>query len=193
MYTIMQGATSSSLVIIDELGRGTSTWDGMGLAWAISEHLMENIGSATLFATHFHELTALKGTVGVKNLHVKSAIDPKAGGLTMLYQVHEGSCDQSLGIHVAEFARFPEEVISEAKKKAAEIEKHGIEPKIPSDTSDTRKRRGNSSEAIRDALLEFAGVPFDQMSDEEVKLEAAKWAQHLSVLGPSDPKKATSV
>lgn len=174
-------------MIIDELGRGTSTWDGMGLAWAISEHLMESVGAATLFATHFHELTSLTGTVGVKNLHVKTAIDPKAGGLTMLYQVHEGSCDQSLGIHVAEFARFPEEVINAAKKKAMELDEQVKTPALPD--PDSRKRRGNSAETIREMLLDFASVPFDTMPEDQMKMEAAKWADELQSLAPSEAKK----
>ena len=184
--SILKGATPSSLVIIDELGRGTSTWDGMGLAWAISEHLMEKIGAATLFATHFHELTALKGSVGVKNLHVRSTIDPSCGGLTMLYQVHEGSCDESLGIHVAEFARFPAKVIEDAKAKAKDMGHLSIDI---SAATEQKKRPSDSDAAIRETLIKFASVNFDQMSDEDMKQAAASWLDEFSNLLGSQPKK----
>jgi len=120
---ILNTATSRSLVIVDELGRGTSTSDGFGIAWAIAKHLVEESRCFTLFATHFHELAALEDTVnGVRNRHATAAVDAASGRLTFLYSLADGAADESYGGHCAELAGFPARVVESARRRAADFE-----------------------------------------------------------------------
>jgi DNA mismatch repair protein MSH2 len=123
--TILQTATCSSLVVIDELGRGTSTCDGISLSRAISEHLANKVGCFTFFATHFHELTAMANQfpASISNLHVAVREDPtKANEALLLFKVQPGICDRSYGVHVARTVGFPDVVLKMAQWRADLLE-----------------------------------------------------------------------
>lgn len=118
---ILNTATSRSLVILDEIGRGTSTYDGLALAWAITEHLHESIGCRTLFATHYHELTQLEDLLPqVTNLNV--AVREWNDSVVFLHRIIPGGADKSYGIHVARLAGIPSGVNERAKDILAQLE-----------------------------------------------------------------------
>ena len=118
---ILNTATSRSLVILDEIGRGTSTYDGLSLAWAITEHLHEQIGCRTLFATHYHELTQLEETLPrVANMNV--AVKEWNDEVVFLHRIIPGGADKSYGIHVARLAGIPSTVNERAKDVLSQLE-----------------------------------------------------------------------
>jgi DNA mismatch repair protein MutS len=122
---ILNNATDRSLVILDEIGRGTSTYDGVSLAWAITEYLHDQIGCRTLFATHYHELAQLANKLpGLRNYNV--LVKECEGQVVFLHQIAAGSADKSYGIHVAQLAGVPEEVLERAKEVLADLEAHQV-------------------------------------------------------------------
>ena len=118
---IVRNATRSSLVLLDEIGRGTSTYDGLALAWAIAEHIARQIGAFTLFATHYFELTALPTELAtVANVHLDAV--EHDGAVVFLHSVREGPASQSYGVEVAKIAGVPAPVLEAARRRLVELE-----------------------------------------------------------------------
>ena len=149
---ILNTATPRSLVILDEIGRGTSTYDGVSLAWAVVEYLHDHIGCRTLFATHYHELTDLAKTLSsVRNLNV--AVREWEDEVVFLHKIVPGAADKSYGIHVARLAGVPREVNERAKQILAQLEQEHL-------TGDGRPKIGGKSRRVGDLQLTlFAGEP----------------------------------
>jgi len=124
---ILNNATAKSLVILDEIGRGTSTFDGLSIAWSVAEHLHNEVKAKTLFATHYHELTELARTCSaVKNYNV--AVREWSDQIIFIRKIVEGGTDKSYGIHVARLAGLPRPVIERAKEILRNLEESELTP-----------------------------------------------------------------
>ena len=139
--SILKEATPNSLVILDEIGRGTSTYDGLSIAWAVAEYIAnkEKVGCKTLFATHYHELIDLESKIdGIKNYSV--AVKEKGEDIIFLRKIVEGGTDESYGIHVAKLAGVPKTVVTRANKILQSLEKGGV--KIKEEKEDKKQVEG---------------------------------------------------
>jgi DNA mismatch repair protein MutS len=145
---ILANATKQSLIIYDEIGRGTSTFDGMSIARAVAEYtLSAKIGAKTLFATHYHELTSMEAEQkGVVNYHI--AAKKRGDGITFLRKIVQGAADDSYGIEVAQLAGVPDSVTKRAKEILAALEE-GKQPEIK-----TRPKR-KAEENIPQGMISF--------------------------------------
>jgi DNA mismatch repair protein MutS len=128
---ILHTATARSLVLLDEIGRGTSTYDGVAIAWAVSEHLHDRVGCKTMFATHYHELMQLPETLQhARNLNV--AVREVEGKVVFLHRLEAGGTDRSYGVHVAELAGLPARVVARARELLVTLEaEHRVAPGAP--------------------------------------------------------------
>ena len=150
---ILNCASDRSLIILDEIGRGTSTYDGLSIAWSCVEYLCnKNNHIRTLFATHYHELTALESQIdGVKNLNVDVAEDD--GDIVFLHKIVPGAASRSYGIHVAKLAGVPKVLLDNAENKLAELEESGSEINISA-----------ASSVSEDQLSLFMPGPYDELA-----------------------------
>jgi DNA mismatch repair protein MutS len=174
---ILNNATHNSLILLDEIGRGTSTFDGLSIAWAVAEYLhdKQDVQAKTLFATHYHELTELELTMErIKNYHV--SVKERKENIIFLRKIVPGASDQSYGIHVARLAGIPHTVIERAKEILFNLEKQELD-----DAGIPRIAYGSSSGRDKSQLLLFQDDREREFL-EEMKQEIETW--DLDTLSP---------
>ena len=165
---ILRNATSNSLLILDEIGRGTSTFDGLSIAWAVVEHISNTklIGAKTLFATHYHELTELEGKLnGVNNYCI--AVKEKGDDIVFLRKIIKGGADKSYGIQVAKLAGLPDTVIERAKEIVNELINNDITEVVRNISVDNSSKKNYKKVHLDEVDLTQMSL-FDTISDEDI-------------------------
>jgi DNA mismatch repair protein MutS len=172
---ILRGATARSLVLLDEVGRGTSTYDGLAIAWAVVESLHDRApGAKVLCATHFHELTRLADRLpAVRNFHV--AVREWNDEIVFLHKVRPGSTDRSYGVQVARLAGLPAQVIARARALLAELEREREERREPDDP----RQLGLFTPAEHPLVAELAALDLAHLTPMEALNLLAKWQERL--------------
>ena len=167
---ILRNATRNSLLILDEIGRGTSTFDGLSIAWAVIEHISNRklLGAKTLFATHYHELTELEGKINNVNNYC-IAVKEKGDDIVFLRKIIKGGADKSYGIQVAKLAGVPDMVIDRAKEIVAQLSENDITEKVQSIAVDTKTDNKKVPTYDEVDLQQFS--LFDTVKDEDVLKE----------------------
>ena len=167
---ILRNATPDSLLILDEIGRGTSTYDGLSIAWSVIEHISNRkfLGAKTLFATHYHELTELEGKIdNVSNYCV--AVKEKGDDIVFLRKIIKGGADKSYGIQVAKLAGLPDIVIDRAKELLDQLTDSDITEKIQGIETKTEQKTGRNSKVRHYDEVDLGQMSlFDTVSDEDV-------------------------
>ncbi|MBQ3036557.1 MAG: DNA mismatch repair protein MutS, partial [Lachnospiraceae bacterium] len=169
---ILRNATSKSLLILDEIGRGTSTFDGLSIAWAVIEHISNRklLGAKTLFATHYHELTELEGKMSNVNNYC-IAVKEKGDDIVFLRKIVKGGADKSYGIQVAKLAGVPDMVIDRAKEIVEQLTDNDIIEKVQSIAQPTGKADKKASVPKYDEVDLAQFSLFDTVTDEDVIAE----------------------
>ena len=164
---ILRNATSNSLLVLDEIGRGTSTFDGLSIAWAVVEHISNPklLGAKTLFATHYHELTELEGKLNNVNNYC-IAVKEKGDDVVFLRKIVPGGADKSYGIQVAKLAGVPESVIERAKIISEELSAHDITELTGSLIADNSKPRKKKEKLDELDLTQMS--LFDTVRDDDI-------------------------
>ena len=159
---ILHNATKNSLIVLDEIGRGTSTFDGLSIAWSVVEFLSEKMSAKTLFATHYHELTELEGFMqGVKNY--KITLKEYDGNIIFLRKIVRGGANKSFGIEVASLAGLPKEVISRAKEISKDLENSDVTTKLALPTNEN-KENIKPKKSYNDVISILSDIQIERLS-----------------------------